>query len=122
SARSSGDRALPCGGRGRKFESCRAHFAVPVRFAVSAGHTFRMFRDVIEILVPEDEAFAHEAELQRAGVDVTLTRFEGGCTLTMADSPQARRIREDFLAEKLGRRLQGACLWWNDHKGYGRIE
>ena len=24
-ARSSGDRALPCGGRGRKFESCRAH-------------------------------------------------------------------------------------------------
>ncbi len=25
SARSSGDRALPCGGRGRKFESCRAH-------------------------------------------------------------------------------------------------
>ena len=25
-ARSSGDRALPCGGRGRKFESCRAHF------------------------------------------------------------------------------------------------
>jgi hypothetical protein len=27
SARSSGDRALPCGGRGRKFESCRAHSA-----------------------------------------------------------------------------------------------
>ena len=26
-ARSSGDRALPCGGRGRKFESCRAHGA-----------------------------------------------------------------------------------------------
>ena len=26
-ARSSGDRALPCGGRGRKFESCRAHRA-----------------------------------------------------------------------------------------------
>ena len=25
SARSSGDRALPCGGRGRTFESCRAH-------------------------------------------------------------------------------------------------
>jgi hypothetical protein len=25
SARSSGDRALPCGGRGRMFESCRAH-------------------------------------------------------------------------------------------------
>ena len=25
SARSSGDRALPCGGRGRKFDSCRAH-------------------------------------------------------------------------------------------------
>src|SRR5436190_17342331 len=24
-ARSSGDRALPCGGRGRMFESCRAH-------------------------------------------------------------------------------------------------
>ena len=24
-ARSSGDRALPCGGRGRTFESCRAH-------------------------------------------------------------------------------------------------
>ncbi len=29
SARSSGDRALPCGGRGRKFESCRAHCVVP---------------------------------------------------------------------------------------------
>ena len=28
-ARSSGDRALPCGGRGRTFESCRAHFAMP---------------------------------------------------------------------------------------------
>ena len=27
-ARSSGDRALPCGGRGRTFESCRAHFAM----------------------------------------------------------------------------------------------
>src|SRR5262245_7059371 len=27
SARSSGDRALPCGGRGRMFESCRAHSA-----------------------------------------------------------------------------------------------
>ena len=26
-ARSSGDRALPCGGRGRTFESCRAHDA-----------------------------------------------------------------------------------------------
>ena len=26
-ARSSGDRALPCGGRGRTFESCRAHVA-----------------------------------------------------------------------------------------------
>ena len=26
-ARSSGDRALPCGGRGRKFESCRAHLS-----------------------------------------------------------------------------------------------
>src|SRR5207253_926481 len=25
SARNSGDRALPCGGRGRMFESCRAH-------------------------------------------------------------------------------------------------
>ena len=31
SARSSGDRALPCGGRGRMFESCRAHFSA--RFA-----------------------------------------------------------------------------------------
>ena len=30
-ARSSGDRALPCGGRGRKFESCRAHCAVHPR-------------------------------------------------------------------------------------------
>ena len=29
SARSSGDRALPCGGRGRKFESCRAHMKKP---------------------------------------------------------------------------------------------
>ena len=29
SARSSGDRALPCGGRGRKFESCRAHLREP---------------------------------------------------------------------------------------------
>ena len=28
-ARSSGDRALPCGGRGRMFESCRAHPRVP---------------------------------------------------------------------------------------------
>ena len=28
SARSSGDRALPCGGRGRTFESCRAHRSV----------------------------------------------------------------------------------------------
>ena len=27
-ARSSGDRALPCGGRGRTFESCRAHSEV----------------------------------------------------------------------------------------------
>ena len=31
SARSSGDRALPCGGRGRMFESCRAHFSVPAQ-------------------------------------------------------------------------------------------
>ena len=30
-ARSSGDRALPCGGRGRKFESCRAHFVAVCR-------------------------------------------------------------------------------------------
>ena len=29
SARSSGDRALPCGGRGRTFESCRAHRETP---------------------------------------------------------------------------------------------
>src|SRR5438093_2070834 len=29
SARSSGDRALPCGGRGRMFESCRAHLGLP---------------------------------------------------------------------------------------------
>jgi predicted acyl esterase len=28
-ARSSGDRALPCGGRGRKFDSCRAHTGKP---------------------------------------------------------------------------------------------
>ena len=28
-ARSSGDRALPCGGRGRRFESCRAHRKAP---------------------------------------------------------------------------------------------
>ncbi len=31
SARSSGDRALPCGGRGRKFESCRAHTRAKAR-------------------------------------------------------------------------------------------
>ena len=30
-ARSSGDRALPCGGRGRKFESCRAQLAARTR-------------------------------------------------------------------------------------------
>ena len=32
--RSSGDRALPCGGRGRKFESCRAHRDAASRRAV----------------------------------------------------------------------------------------
>ena len=37
-ARSSGDRALPCGGRGRKFESCRAHPSVsPGESRASAG-------------------------------------------------------------------------------------
>src|SRR6187200_2521711 len=34
-ARSSGDRALPCGGRGRTFESCRAHLLEP---AVGTEH------------------------------------------------------------------------------------
>ena len=36
-ARSSGDRALPCGGRGRKFESCRAHRRIHGRCHDSSG-------------------------------------------------------------------------------------
>ena len=36
-ARSSGDRALPCGGRGRKFESCRAHRWINGRCHDSSG-------------------------------------------------------------------------------------
>ena len=45
-ARSSGDRALPCGGRGRKFESCRAHPSVsPGESRASAGPPpFRLHR------------------------------------------------------------------------------
>src|SRR2546421_789042 len=41
SARSSGDRALPCGGRGRMFESCRAH-----RVSKSAAHGFDPLRQL----------------------------------------------------------------------------
>jgi hypothetical protein len=39
-ARSSGDRALPCGGRGRTFKSCRARFSAKSRPAEPAK-TFR---------------------------------------------------------------------------------
>src|SRR3954463_16230961 len=41
-ARSSGDRALPCGGRGRKFESCRAHFARGRRVAILRKVTMQL--------------------------------------------------------------------------------
>ena len=37
-ARSSGDRALPCGGRGRKFESCRAHFPSRIHPSLRSGY------------------------------------------------------------------------------------
>ena len=40
-ARSSGDRALPCGGRGRTFESCRAHSPPRISPPLARWHAIR---------------------------------------------------------------------------------
>ena len=45
-ARSSGDRALPCGGRGRKFESCRAHAVVPAHAGTARPRDERLRRHI----------------------------------------------------------------------------
>src|SRR5438876_3357939 len=66
SARSSGDRALPCGGRGRMFESCRAHLCVlradgelcvvrHLRSNVGEREPFHRARDPADLLALMDD-------------------------------------------------------------------
>src|ERR1700745_942976 len=95
-ARSSGDRALPCGGRGRMFESCRAHFSVlgteRLRSGIGDNRPVPLYltdEDVAELLSPADALEAIDACFRRMAAGAVENRpryrlrLEGGALASM---------------------------------------
>src|SRR6476659_3565199 len=99
-ARSSGDRALPCGGRGRMFESCRAHFFVPAGLAAAGWVSGGRHLSIRSAVDAGGDVAGHlvEAKLEQAqSLVVVLPEV---VVVVLAEERSAHRLAVDASGEE----------------------